>query len=230
MCSNTIFRSLVHLKCADLNFKWLSVRADQRRMQRLIHIWLRHGNIVLEPARNRFIHLMDDAKCRIAVFDSIYQDTYCKQIINLIDRLVLVDHLFIDTEEMFDSSVNLRFNGCFIHMLLDLFDDIVYKLLSFTFTKSNFIHQIIVYIWFQIFQRKVIQLYFDFGDTKSHSDRCINIHRFTGFFLLFLRSHILQGAHIMQAVCKLDQNNTDILCHGKKHLSKVFCLKFYFIS
>ena len=70
-------------------------------------------------------------------------------------------------------------------MLLDLFNDIVYKLLSFTFTKSNFIHQIIVYIWFQIFQRKVIQLYFDFGDTKSHSDRCINIHRFTGFFLLF---------------------------------------------
>ena len=173
---------------------------------------------------------MDHTQRRITVFYRFYYDTHSKQIIDLVNRLILIHHLLIDTEEMFDSSVNLRFNGCLIHMLLDLFDDIVYKLLSFTFTKSNFIHQIIVYIWFQIFQRKVIQFYFDFGDTKSHSDRCINIHRFAGFFLLFLRSHILQGAHIMQAVCKLDQNNTDILCHRKKHLSKVFCLKFYFIS
>ena len=33
----------------------------------------------------------------------------------------------------------------------------------------------------------------------------------------------------MKTVCKLDQNNSDILSHGKKHLSEVLCLNFYFI-
>ena len=33
----------------------------------------------------------------------------------------------------------------------------------------------------------------------------------------------------MKTVCKLDQNNTDILCHGKEHLAKTLCLQLYFI-
>ena len=33
----------------------------------------------------------------------------------------------------------------------------------------------------------------------------------------------------MQAVCQLDNDHTDIFCHGKKHLAQVFCLHFQFI-
>ena len=33
----------------------------------------------------------------------------------------------------------------------------------------------------------------------------------------------------MQTVCQLDNDNTDILCHGKEHLTQVFCLNFYLI-
>ena len=33
----------------------------------------------------------------------------------------------------------------------------------------------------------------------------------------------------MQTVCQLDQDHTDILCHGKKHFSQVFRLHLHLI-
>ena len=33
----------------------------------------------------------------------------------------------------------------------------------------------------------------------------------------------------MKSVSKFDQDYTDILCHGKKHLTKVLCLLFYLV-
>jgi single-stranded-DNA-specific exonuclease len=120
--------------------------------QGLVHIWLRHGNVILESARDRFVHLMDDAKGCITVLDCIYQNTDCKQIINLIDRLVLIDHLLVNTEEMLDSSIHLCLDSGIVHMLLDLAYDIIDKFLAFTLTKSDLVHKIIIYIRFEIFQ------------------------------------------------------------------------------
>ena len=219
----------MHFESTDLNLKRLSVRTDQCSMQRLIHIWLRHGNVILESSRDRFIHLMDHTECRITVFDCIYKNANCKQIVNLIDRLVLVDHFFIYTKEMFDTSINLSFDCSFIHMLLDLFDNVIYKFLPLALTQGYFIDKIIVYIWLQIFQGEIIQFDFDLGNTETHCDRRIDIHRFTGFFLLFFRSHILQSTHIVKPVCKFNQNDTDIFCHCKEHFTKVFCLQLYFV-
>ena len=44
---------------------------------------------------------MNHAQCRITVLDRIYDDTNGKQIKNLIQSLILIHHLFIDTKEMF---------------------------------------------------------------------------------------------------------------------------------
>ena len=152
VCSDTIFCCLVHFESTDLDLKWLSIWSDQCGMQGLVHIWLRHGNVILESARDRFVHLMDDAKGCITVLDCIYQNTDCKQIINLIDRLVLIDHLLVNTEEMLDSSIHLCLDSGIVHMLLDLAYDIIDKFLAFTLTKSDLVHKIIIYIRFEIFQ------------------------------------------------------------------------------
>ena len=226
---DTVLCCLMHLKCTNLNLKRLSIRSNQCSMQRLVHIWLRHGNVIFKSAWDWLIHLVDDTKSCITVLDCIYQNTDSEQIINLIDCLVLINHLLINTEKVLDSSVNLRLDGRFIHMLFDLLDNIIDKFLSFTLTKCYFINQIIIYIRLEIFKRKVIQFYFNFGNTKSHSNRSINIHCLACLFLLFLRAHILKSSHIVKAVSKFDQNNTDILCHCKKHLSKVLGLEFYFV-
>ena len=219
----------MHLKRTDLYLKRSSARSDQRRMQRLIHVRLRHRNIIFKTSRNRFVHLMYHTECRITVFDRIYDDTHCKKIIDLIERFVLVYHLFVNAEEMFDTAVDLCFDTRFFDMGTHFCDNTVHKFLAFCFTQSDLFYQVIINFRLQIFQRKVIQLYLDLGNTKSLSKRSINIHRLSRFFFLFFRLHIFQRTHIVKPVCKLDQDHTDILCHGKEHLTQILRLYFHLI-
>ena len=52
----------------------------------------------------------------------------------------------------------------------------------------------------------------------------IQIECFAGNLKLFGRQHRTERSHIMQAVCNLDQDNTDIVTHGKQQLSEVLGL------
>ena len=60
---------------------------------------------------------MDHAQSRIAVFHRIHNDADRKQVIHLIQRLVLVHHLLIDTEEMLHTPVDLCLDVGILHML-----------------------------------------------------------------------------------------------------------------
>ena len=136
----------MHLLCTDLDLKRLTDRTHQRCMQRLIHIRFRHGNIIFKSSRNRRINLMDNSQCRITVFDRIHNDTDCKQVINLIYCLILIDHLLINTEEMLYTSIYICFDprifhmhGHFIHNLLD-------KFLTLCFSGIDLIYKVKKYI------------------------------------------------------------------------------------
>ena len=73
----------------------------------------------------------------------------------------------------------------------------------------------------------------------------INKHGFSGYLVLLGRRHRPQCAHVVQAVGYLDQNNTDIVRHGKqqfpeilglsrniftKHATRYFCQPVYNLS
>ena len=119
---------------------------------------------------------------------------------------------------MLYTTIYLSLNVRIFHMLFDFFYNSTNKLFPLTLSQSNLFYQIIINIRLQIFERKIIQLYLDLGNTKTHGNGSINIHGLSCLLLLFLRSHILQGTHIMKTVCKFDQNNADIFGHCKEHL------------
>ena len=66
---------LVHRLGADLDLERIPLRHDGR-MQGLIAVGLRHGNIVLEPSRDRLPHRVDDAEHAIAVLDRRDEDAH----------------------------------------------------------------------------------------------------------------------------------------------------------
>lgn len=109
---------------SDLDFKRMSFRPDQRRMERLVHVLLWHGDIVLEPSGDRLIHLMDHSQSRITVLDRIHFNPHRKQIINLVKSLILIHHLLVNTEEMLHPPVNLRLDAAPLNMPADFIDDL----------------------------------------------------------------------------------------------------------
>ena len=57
----------------------------------------------------------------------------------------------------------------------------------------------------------------------------VDLHRFTGFFLLLLRLHILERSHVMETVRQFNDDDTDILCHGQEHLPQILGLQLHLI-
>ena len=167
---------------------------------------------------------MDHTKRRIAVLYRIYNDPDSKQIIDLVNCLVLILHFFVDAEKVLDSSINLRLNSSILYMLTDFVNNALDIFLPDTLSDCDLVYQVIICLRLQIFQRKVIQLYLDLGNTESLCNGCVNFQRFSGNPLLALRLLILKCPHIVKTVCQLDQDHTDILGHGKKHLPEVLCL------
>ena len=198
-------------------------------MQRLVHIRLRHGNVIFEPARDGGIHLMDHAERGITVFHRINDDAYREQIVHLIQRLVLVHHFLIYTEEMLHTSVNFCLDVGILHMLRHFRDDLLDELFPLRLTLVQVFHELIVNIRLPVFQRQIVEFCLDLGNTEPLRDRRINIHRLPGFLLLFRRSHKLQRAHIVKPVRKFDNDHSNILCHGKKHLAQILSLYFKLI-
>ena len=149
---NTIFCGFMHFECTDLDLERLSVGANQCCMQRLIHVGFRHCDIIFKSTRDRLVHLMDNTKCCITVFYGVHNDTHSKQIIDLVNGLVLVDHFLINTEEMFHTAIHLRLDVGIFHVLLYLLHNRIDKRFTGTFTKGYFFYKVIINIWFQIFK------------------------------------------------------------------------------
>ena len=156
---------------------------------------------------------MDDTERRITVFHALHDNPDRKNIIDLIQRLVLVYHLFIDAEEMFHTAVYLGFDARIVHMFLDFIHNLMDKRLPGVLTECQFFGQFFVNLRLEIFERQIIQLGLDLGNTETISNRRVDIHRFTRLFFLFFRLHILKRPHIVQTVCQLNQDNPDVLRH-----------------
>ena len=65
---------------------------------------------------------MDYTKGRIAILDRINNNAHCKQIIYLIDGLILINHLLVNAKEVLSSSVYL----CINISILDMLSHIIY--------------------------------------------------------------------------------------------------------
>ena len=57
----------LHFLSSDLNFKRMAIFADNCCMQRLIHIWFWHGNIIFKSSGHWFIQLVSYTKCGITI-------------------------------------------------------------------------------------------------------------------------------------------------------------------
>ena len=224
MRRDTVLGDAVHLVRADLYLERGAVGADHRRVKRLVHVRLGHRDIVFEPARDRLVHLVDDAERGVTVADRIDDDPDGEQVVDLVKRLVLVDHLLIDGKIVLDPSGNLRFDPGVYDMLADLTDDLLDKFLPLLFLRADFLDQFLIDPRLPVTKREVVQFGLNSRYTEPLGDRSIDIHRLRRFFQLLLAAHILQRPHIVKAVGELDDDHADVLGHREEHLPQVFSL------
>ena len=70
----------------------------------------------------------------------IHNDPDRKQVVDLVKRLALVDHLLVDTEEMLDPAVDTRFNTCIFDVHRHIINDLLYIAFAFDFADRDPVH------------------------------------------------------------------------------------------
>ena len=162
---------------------------------------------------------MDHTQRRIAVLYRIYDDLHGKQVVHLVQRLVLVHHFLIYTEEMLHPAIDLRLDVSILHMLCNFRHDLLDELLALGLPLVQVLHQLIVDVRLPVFKGEIVEFRLDLRYTEPPGDGRVNVHRLSRLLLLLGRRHKLQRAHIVEPVRKLDDNNADILGHGQEHFS-----------
>ena len=140
----------MHFPSTDLHFEGDAFAANHCGMKRLVHVWLRRGNIILKTSGDWLIHLMNYPERRIAVLHRLDKYSYRKKVIYLVKSLILIDHLSVYTKEMLNAPVYLTVDACSLDMLLDLCNDVPHKRLSRILTECNLVGKLLVYLRLEI--------------------------------------------------------------------------------
>ena len=114
---------------------------------------------------------MDYAERRIAVPHRLHDDTDRKQIIDLIDGLILVHHLTINGEEVLYTSADLGIDARLLDMLRDFADNALDPGFSGFLLQVNLRREVIVDVRLEVLQRQIIHLDLDLTDTETLCER-----------------------------------------------------------
>ena len=99
-------------------------------MQRLIHVCLGNGDVVFNSPRNRFPLFVNFAEDVVTFVHRTDNNAYRRQIVNLVECLVLKFHLFIDGIEVLGTPEYFPFDIPFAQNALDFVDDEIDEVVS----------------------------------------------------------------------------------------------------
>ena len=232
MRGDTVFRQMVHLAGANLNFKGEghAAAANHGGVQRLIHVVFRYGNIILEAAGHLRPQRVANAQHAVAFGDGIDDHADSDQIVNLVEGLVLDDHLAVDGIQVLGAADDLEFHAHFGQLLRKLLNYELDIILALGTLDADLARNVLIAFGIDIAQGEIFQLRLDFIHAQTMRQRGVNIQRFTGDGHLTVGRFEFKRAHIVQPVCQFNQYHADIAAHGQDHFAQRFSLMLFTIG
>ncbi len=239
----------MHPPRADLHLDRLPALADDGGVQALVTVGLGHRDVVLEAPRNRRPHAVDDAQrvvadpllagflgaLLLAALGSVdrlgrQDQANGQQIENLLQRLAFLLHLVVNAPEVLAAPGDVLFLDPFRQLdvvgqlgaqLLDGLQDVGFPLFL---AGAQAALQVAVGVGVEVLEAEVFEFPFDLPDAEPVGQRREDLQRLAGDALLLFRLHRGQGAHVVQSVGQLDDDDADIAGHGDQHLAQVLGL------
>ena len=96
---------------------------------------------------------MNVTENRIKIVFILYDNSYRKEVVNLLESLALVFHLSVDTEKMLYTAVDFRMNISLIHDVLNFHNDIGNVFLTLLFGENHLVYEVLISFGLKIFKR-----------------------------------------------------------------------------
>ena len=209
----------VHVPGADLQLHRLAAGPDDRRVQRLVHVELRHRDVVLEPARDRVPARVDDAERRVAVPDRIDQDADADQVVDVVEADVPGDHLLVDRVVVLGTAGDLRVDLGLAQVGADVLDDFLQESLAPRRPVGHQADDLVEPLRVQGREGEVLELPLHRVHAEPVRQRREDLQRLPGLALLLLPGQVAQRPHVVQPVGELDHQHPDVAGHRDHHLA-----------
>ena len=172
---------------------------------------------------------MDDAERGIAFQLGVHDDAQRIEVVDLIEALIVVVHLVVERIDRLDAPGELKVNAVFAQAHLDALLGLVEEVARLAVALLDAILDLVVADGIQVGKAEVLQLLLDRVDTEAVRKRRIDVHglqRDGAAAVLPLRR---EGAHVVQTVAELDEDDADILRHGEQHLADVLDVRLFLV-
>ena len=170
---------------------------------------------------------MNDAQDVVTVPHRVHQHPEGEEVKNLVQGLVLVEHLAVDgigvLNPPVDHVLDAKLRQPVVHLGLGAEEEgVVFRLLGVQPGDDLVVaHRV------QVFEGQVLQLPLDALHPQAVGDGGVNLHGLQGLLLLLLRGLVFHGPHVVKTVGNLNEDDPDILAHGHEHLPEVLHLLIF---
>ena len=215
----------MHLAGADLDLQRPALGPDHRRVQRLVHVELRHRDEVLEAPRQRLPQRVDHADRAVAVLDRADDHAHRGQVVDLVELAALLGHLRVDRVEVLGAAGDLGLDPELVELLGQVLAGLVDVALALGALLGDQALDLVVLARVQRLEGEVLELPLDRVDAEPVGDRRVDVERLARLLDLLLLRHRGDRAHVVQAVGELDQDDPDVRGHRDHHLAVVLGLR-----
>src|SRR5690606_20884143 len=216
---DAVFCAPVHGAGADLQFHRAAFRADHGGVQGLVHVELRHRDVVFEPPRHRIPAGVNDAERRVAVADAVHNDADTDQVVDLVEPDIAGDHLLVDRVVVLGPAAHGGFDFGFPQVGGDDLNDLLQVDVAPGGAFRDQAGDLVEAFGVQGGEREVLQLPLDGVHAQAVGQRRVDFQGLPCFLLPLGLRQVAQGAHVVQAVAEFDDQDADVAGHRYDHLA-----------
>ncbi len=170
---------------------------------------------------------MDDAQNIIAVVHRVHNHADGVNVVNLVHRAVLEEHLAVDAVDALDAPFQVDVGDGLGDAVADFLLGALDEGGALARAELQPVFNFMVGDGVEDAQRKILQLLLHGPDAEAVRDGGVDLHVLKGLVPLLLGRHELDGAHVVQAVGELDDDHADVLGHRDQHLAQVLGLLYF---
>ena len=197
---------------------------NHRRMQRLVEVRARHGDVILEAAGDGPPDLVDHAERGVTIFYRVGDHADGQQIVNLVEIALLVLNFQVNGIQALDARLHFGGNSVFDHFFTNGVLHFREERVEGVLLVGDLFLQFEERLGLEIAEGEVFELAADQAHSQAVSDGRVDIERFARDALLRLGRKIFERAHVVQAIGELHHHDANVVHHGEKHLADVFGL------
>ena len=223
MGGDPVLREPVHLLGPNLHLHGRAESHD-RGVQRLVHVALGGGDVVVELPRDRNPQGVDDAQHGIAGGHVLHQDADGQDVVQLVHGELLALHLLVDAVIMLGPALDLAGNPLLGQAGLQRLDPLTDDLLHLRQLLLGLAPNLAVDLRLEVTEGQVLEVPLNLIDPQAVRERGEDLERLLRDALLLVSPERTQGPHVVQPVRKLDQDDPDVPGHHDEHLPQVLRL------